>query len=139
MGSRFGHDIDFSCPHCGARYVVSYTELPIADSGSDYCECCKRISNGIQPCNRTIGSWNDPTEITHNACTSFGSSLLLHDADAVIAAGGGSHADLGVTIIRITPAPAFEQTVRSGDLTEGDATGQITARINRATSALAHV
>jgi hypothetical protein len=25
--------------------------------------------------------------------------------DAVIAAGGGGHADLGVAIIRITPAP----------------------------------
>jgi predicted Zn finger-like uncharacterized protein len=35
-------DINFSCRHCGARYVVSYTELPIADSGSVYCECCKR-------------------------------------------------------------------------------------------------
>jgi transcription elongation factor Elf1 len=34
--------VAFSCPHCGARYVVSYTELPIADSGSNYCECCKR-------------------------------------------------------------------------------------------------
>jgi hypothetical protein len=42
MSSQFGHDVDFSCPHCGARYVVSYTELPIADSGSEYCECCKR-------------------------------------------------------------------------------------------------
>ena len=57
----------------------------------------------------------------------------------MIAAGGGSRADLGVTIIRITPAPAFKQTVRSGDLSEGDATGQIAARINHAASALAHV
>ena len=42
---RSSHSVDdvaFSCPHCGARYLVSYTELPIADSGSDYCECCKR-------------------------------------------------------------------------------------------------
>jgi len=36
------HDVAFSCPHCGARYAVSYTELPMADSGSDYCECCRR-------------------------------------------------------------------------------------------------
>ena len=35
-------DTTFSCPHYGAGYVVSYTELPIADSGSEYCECCKR-------------------------------------------------------------------------------------------------
>jgi transcription elongation factor Elf1 len=40
--SQSAHDVAFSCPHCGARYVVSYTELPIAHSGSDYCECCKR-------------------------------------------------------------------------------------------------
>jgi hypothetical protein len=42
MSSQFGKHIDFRCRHCGARYVVSYTKLPIADSGSDYCECCKR-------------------------------------------------------------------------------------------------
>ena len=33
---------DFFCPRCDARYVVSYTKLPIADSGSVYCENCKR-------------------------------------------------------------------------------------------------
>ena len=33
---------DFFCPHCGARYVVSYTALPIADSGSTYCDVCRR-------------------------------------------------------------------------------------------------
>jgi hypothetical protein len=42
MSSQFGQHIDFRCRHCGARYVVSYTKLPIADSGSAYCECCKR-------------------------------------------------------------------------------------------------
>ena len=36
------HDVAFSCPRCGARYAVSYTELLISDSGSEYCECCKR-------------------------------------------------------------------------------------------------
>jgi hypothetical protein len=65
--------------------------------------------------------------------------LLLHDTDTAIAAGGGGFADLGVAIIRITPASAFEQTVGSGDLTEGGATGQIAARINHAAPALAHV
>jgi hypothetical protein len=35
-------EFDFGCPHCGARYGVIYTQLPIADSGSYYCECCKR-------------------------------------------------------------------------------------------------
>src|SRR6202158_2413165 len=33
---------DFICRHCGARYVVSYTRLPIADSGSAYCDVCRR-------------------------------------------------------------------------------------------------
>jgi len=41
-GPKFTHDVDFSCPHCEAQYVVSYTELPIADSGSAYCEVCRR-------------------------------------------------------------------------------------------------
>lgn len=63
----------------------------------------------------------------------------LHDADVAIAAGGGRNTDLSVTIMRITPTPAFEKTVRSGDLTEDDATGQIAARINHAAPALAHV
>jgi hypothetical protein len=58
MGSQFGHDIDFSCPHCGARYAVSYIELPIADSGSDYCECCKRRmlqwNSALQPRYRLV-------------------------------------------------------------------------------------
>jgi hypothetical protein len=52
--------------------------------------------------------------------------LLVYDADP-IAAGGGGHTDLRVTIIRIAPAPALEQTVRSGDLAEDPATGQIAA------------
>ena len=33
---------DFFCRQCGARYVVSYTALPIADSGSVYCDVCRR-------------------------------------------------------------------------------------------------
>jgi hypothetical protein len=33
---------DFICRHCGAQYLVRYTELPIADSGSVYCEVCRR-------------------------------------------------------------------------------------------------
>jgi transcription elongation factor Elf1 len=39
---KFTPDIDFTCRHCGAQYVASYTELPIADSGSVYCEVCRR-------------------------------------------------------------------------------------------------
>jgi hypothetical protein len=33
---------DFLWRHCGAQYAVSYTELPIADSGSVYREVCRR-------------------------------------------------------------------------------------------------
>jgi formate dehydrogenase maturation protein FdhE len=58
MSSQFGHDVEFYCPHCGARYVVSYTELPIADSGSEYCECCKRRmiqwNSALQPRYRLV-------------------------------------------------------------------------------------
>jgi predicted Zn finger-like uncharacterized protein len=36
------HGGDFFCRHCGAQYVVTYTDLPIADSGSVYCDVCKR-------------------------------------------------------------------------------------------------
>jgi predicted Zn finger-like uncharacterized protein len=36
------HGGDFFCPHCGAQYVVSHTQLPIADSGSVYCDVCRR-------------------------------------------------------------------------------------------------
>ena len=36
------HGSDFICRHCGAQYAVSYTELRIADSGSAYCDVCKR-------------------------------------------------------------------------------------------------
>jgi len=42
MSNQFGQDVDYNCPHCGARYIVSYTKLPIADSGSAYCEHCRR-------------------------------------------------------------------------------------------------
>jgi hypothetical protein len=47
----------------------------------------------------------------HNAsrgCSAPLLLLLLHDADAAIAAGGAGHADLGFTI-RITPALAFNR------------------------------
>ena len=33
---------NFICRHCGAEYRASYTELPIADSGSVYCDVCRR-------------------------------------------------------------------------------------------------
>jgi predicted Zn finger-like uncharacterized protein len=53
MSGRNGYDVlmriskradngDPTCPHCGAQYFVSYTTLPIADSGSVYCNVCRR-------------------------------------------------------------------------------------------------
>jgi hypothetical protein len=33
---------NFICRHCGAQYLVSYTELPVAYSGSVYCNVCRR-------------------------------------------------------------------------------------------------
>ena len=52
------HDVDFICRHCGAQYVVSYTKLPIADSGSAYCEVCKRRmvqwNSALQPFYRLV-------------------------------------------------------------------------------------
>jgi len=58
MSNQFGDAVDVSCPHCGARYVVSYAKLPIADSGSDYCECCKRRmfqwNSAMQPLYRLV-------------------------------------------------------------------------------------
>jgi predicted Zn finger-like uncharacterized protein len=36
------YGVDFICRHCGAEYVVKYTKLPIADSGSVYCDVCRR-------------------------------------------------------------------------------------------------
>jgi hypothetical protein len=33
---------DFICRFCGAQYFVRYTALPIADSGSVYCDVCRR-------------------------------------------------------------------------------------------------
>src|SRR5262249_25210769 len=75
MGSQFGHDIGFRCPYCEAGYVVSYIKLPIADSVSYYCECCKQeCANGIQPCNHAIGSSNEPTENTITLSASRGRS-----------------------------------------------------------------
>ena len=48
-------------------------------------------------------------------------SLLPDDAD-LIAAGSGGYANLRVAVIRIAPAAAFEEAVRSGDPPERDAT-----------------
>jgi hypothetical protein len=38
----FADSVDFVCRHCEAQYVVRYTSLPIADSGSVYCDVCRR-------------------------------------------------------------------------------------------------
>jgi hypothetical protein len=39
----------------------------------------------------------------------------------------------------MTPAPAFKETVRSGDLAQGNTARQIAAWINHAAPKLAHV
>jgi hypothetical protein len=32
----------FDCPHCGAVYALRYTQLPVRDSDSVYCEICRQ-------------------------------------------------------------------------------------------------
>ena len=49
---KLTHGGDFICRHCGAQYVVSYTKLLHADSGSAYCEVCRQ---------RMI-QWNSPLQ-----------------------------------------------------------------------------
>src|SRR6266702_449126 len=39
---EFSHCDGFDCPHCGAIYSVRYTQLPVRDSESAYCENCHR-------------------------------------------------------------------------------------------------
>ena len=48
------HGRDFFCRHCGAQYVVSYTQVPIADSGSAYCDVYKRKMNAVELFSGTI-------------------------------------------------------------------------------------
>jgi hypothetical protein len=49
-------------------------------------------SNGIQSCSRVIGSWNDPSENTHNACTSFGAATIgLRLASLLMGFGLSAH------------------------------------------------
>ena len=64
---------------------------------------------------------------------------LLNDAHTALAAGRCRYIDLGVAVVRIAPAPAFEQTVRSGDAAKRKATGQIATLINHATPQLAYI
>jgi hypothetical protein len=78
-------------------------------------------------------------EEAQSALGGAGAVLLPYNADAAITAGAGGNIDLSVTVIRITPAPAFEEAVRSGDLTHDDATGQLAALINHAASELTHI
>ena len=40
--STYARNGDFICRYCGAQYFVSYTALPIADSGSIYCDVRRR-------------------------------------------------------------------------------------------------
>ena len=65
--------------------------------------------------------------------------LLLYDTGVAITTGRGGDPDLGVAIVRIAPAPALKQAMRSGDLSQRRATGQMTARVNLAASELTHV
>src|SRR6266542_5818257 len=39
---EFSHCDGFDCPYCGAVYAVRYTQLPVRDSESAYCENCHR-------------------------------------------------------------------------------------------------
>src|SRR5262249_12789282 len=48
-------------------------------------------------------------------------ALPLHDADTAFTACGGGHIDLSVAIVRIAPASAFEQAVRSSSIPNTDA------------------
>ncbi len=32
----------FACPHCTERYWVSYTRTPVRDSGTAYCQTCRK-------------------------------------------------------------------------------------------------
>jgi hypothetical protein len=64
---------------------------------------------------------------------------LLNNADVPITTGGRSNPDLRVTVVRVTPPPAFEESVRGGNPTEGDAIWQLAAGINYAASELADI
>src|SRR5262245_35665863 len=66
-------------------------------------------------------------------------TALLPDDANLIPAGSGGYTDLRVAVIRIAPAAAFEEAVRSGDPPERDATRQIASRINDAAPTLAYV
>jgi hypothetical protein len=68
-----------------------------------------------------------------------GAVLLPHNADAAITARTGGNTDLSVTIIGITPAPAFEEAVRSGDPAQDDTIRQLAAWIDHAASELTHI
>jgi hypothetical protein len=66
--------------------------------------------------------------------------LLLHEAHRPpSAARRRGHTDLGMTIIGITPASAFEQTMRCSDLTKGNPARQIAALIDHTATRLTNV
>jgi hypothetical protein len=72
-------------------------------------------------------------------CRTAGAVLLLNDASAAITTGGRSNPDLRVTVVRVTPPPAFEESVRGGNPTEDDAIWQLAAGINYPASDLADI
>ena len=61
-----------------------------------------------------------------------------HDPHA-IAAGCGRDSDLGVAVVGMAPSSTFKKAVRGSDLTEGNSTGQIAARIDHPAGTLAHI
>ena len=65
--------------------------------------------------------------------------LVLSDVYTALATGGCRNIDLGVAVVRIAPASALEQTVRSRNTAQGDPIGQIAAPVNHATSELAYI
>jgi predicted Zn finger-like uncharacterized protein len=52
---------DFICPRCGAQYFVSYARLPIADSGSVYCDVCRAANDAAEIFPETIPQTREAT------------------------------------------------------------------------------
>ena len=65
--------------------------------------------------------------------------LPPHDAGSPVLAIGRRHPKLGVTIVRIAPAPAFEQAVGGGNLRKRPARRQMTTRVHHAAAELTHI
>jgi len=55
-------------------------------------------------------------------------AAALHDSNAAFSAPGGRHIDLGVAVVRIAPAAAFEETVSSSYLPRVTRPGRLQCR-----------